>query len=67
MNTLKKNVELKSLTDSLAEPDMLKLIQLCETNQIKLPKIVICDPTEVPTTPDELNAIVTQKVTKIFQ
>ena len=45
--------------------DMLKLIQLCKTNQIKLPKIVIFDPTEVPTTPGELSANVTQKVTEI--
>jgi len=62
-NTSSRNVaRLKIATKVL---DMLKLIQLCETNRIKLAKFVIFDPTEVPTTPGELSAIVTQKVAEI--
>ncbi|KAK2703690.1 hypothetical protein QYM36_017888 [Artemia franciscana] len=62
-NTSSRNVaRLKIATKVL---DMLKLIQLCETNRIKLVKFVIFDPTEVPTTPGELSAIVTQKVAEI--
>ncbi|KAK2710133.1 hypothetical protein QYM36_013717 [Artemia franciscana] len=45
--------------------DMLKLFQLCEISRIKLPKFVILDRTEVPTTLGEFSAIVTQKVTEI--
>ncbi|KAK2725057.1 hypothetical protein QYM36_001495 [Artemia franciscana] len=58
-NTSSRNAARQKIADNVL--DMLKLIQLCETNRIKLPKIVIFDPTEVPTTPDELSAIVTQK------
>ena len=62
-NTSSRNAARQKIADNVL--DMLKLIQLCETNRIKFPKFVIFDPTEVPTTPDELSAIVTQKVTKI--
>ena len=62
-NTSSRNVARQKIADNVL--DMLKLIQLCETNRIKLPKFVIFDPTEVPTTPGELGAIVPQKVTEI--
>ena len=62
-NTSSRNVARQNIADNVL--DMLKLIQLCETNWIKLPKFVIFDTTEVPTTPGELSAIVPQKVTEI--
>ena len=62
-NTSSHNVARQKIADNVL--DMLKLIQLCETNRIKLPKFVIFDPTEVPTVPGELSAIVAQKVTEI--
>ena len=62
-NISSRNVARQNTADNVL--DMLKPIQLCETNWIKLPKFVIFDPTEVPTTPCELSAIVTQKLTEI--